>query len=98
MATLKTKKASDSVSVLSKMQEYEICFSGFPKKGCQGSHISKLAPKNLARYTSFWSTLPSGSYAIVEIFGNLFWSKNEQCAVWSSKIIWIVHEQSLNTI
>ena len=48
MATLKIKKLSESASALSKMQEYEICFSGFPKKGCQGSHISKTGHKNLA--------------------------------------------------
>ena len=36
----KIQKVSESVSVLSKMQEYEICFSGFPKKACQGSLIS----------------------------------------------------------
>ena len=35
--------------------------------------------KNLTRCTSFWSTLHSGSYAIVEILGNHFWSKNELC-------------------
>ena len=73
------------------MQEYEICFSGFPKKGCQGCHISKRAHNFLTRCTSFWSIFCSYSYAIVEILGNRFGSKNELWGVtlpiihWASK-------------
>ena len=81
MATLKIQKVSESVSASSKMQESEICFSGFPKKGFQGSHISKRGHNFLTRCTSFWSTFRSGSYAIVEILGNRFGSKNELCVV-----------------
>ena len=84
MATLKIQKVSKSVSALSKMQEYEICFSGFPKKGCQGCHISKRAHNFLTRCTSFWSIFCSYSYAIVEILGNRFGSKNELWCVFLS--------------
>ena len=81
MATLKIQKVSEFVSALSKMQEYEICFSGFPKKGCQGSHISKRTHNFLTRCTSFCSIFHSDSYAIVKILGNLFWAKSKLCLV-----------------
>ena len=84
MATLKIQKVSEFVSALSKMQEYDICLSGFPKKGRQGSHISKRTHNFLTRCTSFWSIFHSNSYAIVKILGNLFWAKSKLWAASSS--------------
>ena len=81
MATLKIQKVSEFVSALSKMKEYDICYSGFPKKGRQGSHISKRTHNFLTRCTSFWSIFHSDSYAIVKILGNLFWAKSKLCCV-----------------
>ena len=37
------------VLALSKVQEYEICFLGFPKKAYQGSLISEGAIENLTK-------------------------------------------------
>ena len=51
MATLKIEKGSESVSALSKMQEYEICFSGFPKKDVR-------VPITQKELITFWQDAP----------------------------------------
>ena len=55
MATLKTEEASESGSARSKMQEYEICFSGFPKIAYQGYQISKWAGEKYFKNNIFFT-------------------------------------------
>ena len=66
MATLKIKKASESASALSKMQEYEICFSGFPKKDVR-------VPISQKRGIRIWGDAPHFEALFSPI--NMQWSK-----------------------
>ena len=73
METLIKKIKSDSSYLWLKTMESEIYISGFPKKACQGCHISELAQWNDARCTSFWSILDPWLNGIVGIH----WSWND---------------------
>ena len=73
MGTLIKKIKSDSSYLWLKTMESEIYISGFPKKACQGCHISELAQWNDARCTSFWSILDPWLNSIDRIH----WSRND---------------------
>ena len=53
MGTLIKKVRSDSAYLGSKTIKYEIYFSGFPKKACQGCHISEGARRIIFLLMSF---------------------------------------------
>ena len=57
MGTLINKGTSDSSYLWLKTLKSVFCFKGFPKKACQGCHISELAQLKNTRCTSFWSIL-----------------------------------------
>ena len=81
MGTLIKKLTSDPSYLWLKIMESDIYNSGFPKKACQGCHISKLAHWNDARCTSFWSILDPWLNGIVRIYWNKSDPKKQLCKI-----------------